>query len=33
MHDGMMNGWGVMGPLMWLFMLLLWAWYPSKIFN
>ncbi|MFO7983374.1 MAG: SHOCT domain-containing protein [Desulfuromonadales bacterium] len=26
MHDGgMMNGWGMMGPLMWLFMILLWG--------
>lgn len=22
---GMMNGWGMMGPLMWIFMLLLWG--------
>jgi putative membrane protein len=26
MHGhGMMNGWGMMGPLMWIFMLLLWG--------
>lgn len=25
MHDGMMNGWGMMGPLMWVFMLLFWG--------
>jgi putative membrane protein len=26
MHGhGMMNGWGMMGPLMWVFMLLLWG--------